>query len=158
MVAGGLVIACPPKGEPIFAIKPDGAGNVTATHRVWTNPKLSSDVCVPLYYKDKLYVLNGDGPKTLYRVDPATGNIEATLKLGGSDVFRASPTAADGKIFCMNEAAEVWVIRDTGEKLETIQQVDLGAGASAASRSSIALADGEVFVRTAEKLYCFGSK
>jgi outer membrane protein assembly factor BamB len=155
VVAGGLVIACPPKGGAIFAIKPDGAGDVTKTHVAWTNKELTSDVCVPLFYKDKLFVLNGD-KKILYRVDPATGKIEANLSLGGNDVFRASPTAADGKIFCMNEAGEVWVISTAGDKLTVANKADLGAGGQLASRSSVALADGEVFVRTGETLYCIG--
>jgi outer membrane protein assembly factor BamB len=158
VVAGGLVIACAPKQEPVFAIKPDGTGDVSKTHLAWTTKEFSSDVCVPLFYNDKLYVLNGDGPKTLYRVEPKTGKVEASIKLGGNDVFRASPTAADGKIYCMNEAGEVWVIRDPGADFQIVTKADLGGGSNTATRSSIALADGQVFVRTAEKLYCFGAK
>ena len=158
VIAGGLVIVCPPKNGPVFAVKPDGNGDVTTTHVAWKNKGLTSDVCVPLVYQDKLYVLNGDGPKTLYRVEPATGKIETSLKLGGTDVFRASPTGADGKIYCMNEAGEVFVIADTGDKLELVNQVELGGGNNTASRSSIAIADGQVFVRTADKLFCFGEK
>jgi outer membrane protein assembly factor BamB len=159
VVAGELVVACPPKGGPVLAIKSDGAGDVTKTHVAWKNPEITSDVCIPLYYKGKLYVLNGDGPKALYRVDPVTGKVETEVKLGGKDVFRASPTAADGKIYCMNEAAEVWVIAADREKLEILaNQVELGGDSKTASRSSVALADGEIYVRTAEKLYCIGSK
>jgi outer membrane protein assembly factor BamB len=157
VVAGGLVVACPPKGGAIFAIKPDGKGDVTKTHVVWKNPEITSDVCVPLYYQKKLYVLNGD-KKSLARVDPATGKVETSLSLGGNDVFRASPTGADGKIYCMNEAAEVWVVNvgPAGDKLDVVaQQVDVGGGSDTASRASLALTDGQVFVRTAERLYCF---
>jgi outer membrane protein assembly factor BamB len=158
VIAGGFVIVCPPKNGPVFAVKPDGQGDVTGTHVAWKNNDITSDVCVPLFYKDKLYVLNGDGPKALYRVDPATGKVETSIKLGGTDVFRASPTGADGKIYCMNEAGEVFVVADKGDKLELVNQVELGGGNSTASRSSIAVADGQVFVRTAEKLFCFGEK
>lgn len=158
VVAGGLVIACAPKQEPVFAIRPDGSGDVSGTHLAWSTREFSSDVCVPLFYKEKLYVLNGDGPKTLYRVEPSTGKVEASVKLGGGDVFRASPTAADGKIYCMNEAGEVWVIKDAGDKLEIAAKADLGEGSSTATRSSIALGNGQIFVRTADKLLCFGVK
>jgi outer membrane protein assembly factor BamB len=157
VVAGGLVIACPPKGGAVFAIKPSGTGDVTSSHVAWTNKEITSDVCVPLFYQDKLFVLNGD-KKTLYRVDPASGKVEANVNLGGNDVFRASPTAADGKIFCMNEAGEVWVISPADDKLTVVNKADLGGGGQLASRSSVALADGQVFVRTGEKLYCIGAK
>lgn len=158
VVAGGLVIACPPKGGAVFAIKPDGAGDVTKTHVAWKNDQLTSDVCVPLLYQDKLYVLNGDA-KTLSRVDPATGKVEASVELGGNPVFRASPTGADGKIYCMNEGGEVWVVNAAGDKLEIVHQAELeGGGGSDHNRSSISVAEGQVFVRTFETLYCFGAK
>ncbi len=159
VVAGGLVIACPPKGGAVFAIKPGGAGDVTQTHVAWKNEKLSSDVCVPLAYQDKLYVLNGDGANTISRVDPATGNVEATVQLDKGPVFRTSPTGADGKIFCMNEAGVVFVVNAAGDKLEVIHQAELeGGGGSDHNRSSIPVADGQVFVRTFGKIYCFGAK
>jgi outer membrane protein assembly factor BamB len=159
VVAGGLVIACPPKGGAVFAIKPGGTGDVTKTHVAWKNPEITSDVCVPLVYQDKLYVLNGDGPKTLSRVDPATGKVEATVKLGGNPVFRASPTGADGKIYCMNEAGEVFVVDASGDELQLVHQAELeGGGGSDHNRSSIPVADGQVFVRTFGKIYCFGAK
>lgn len=159
VVAGGLVIACPPKGGAVFAIKPDGTGDVTDTHVAWKKEELTSDVCVPLVYQDKLYVLNGDGPKTLWRVDPATGKIEAKVELGGGPVFRASPTGADGKIYCMNEGGEVFVVNAAGDKLELVHQTELeGGGGSNHNRSSIPVADGQVFVRTFGKIYCFGKK
>ncbi len=158
VIAANLVIASPPKGGAVFAIKPDGKGDVSQTHVAWKNPELSTDVCAPLLYKDKLYVLDGDGPKTLSRADPATGKVESKVTLGGRDVFRASPTAADDKIYCMNEAGQVWIISTAGDKLEIINNVDLGGDIDAASRSTIALADGQVFVRTADKIQCFGAK
>ena len=158
VVAGGLVIACPPKGGAVFAIKPGGKGDVTKTHVAWKNEKLSSDVCVPLVYQGKLYVLDGDR-KTLARVDPATGKVQAEASLGGDSVFRASPTGADGKIYTMNEGGEVFVVNAAGDKLAVVHQTELdGAGGSAHNRSSIPAADGQVFVRTAEKIYCFGAK
>jgi outer membrane protein assembly factor BamB len=150
VAAGELVIACAPKNGPVMAIRPDGTGNVTKTHEAWKTTAFTSDVCVPLYYQNKLFVLDGDG-KVLHRVDPATGKPEASVKLSSKPVFRASPTAADGKIYCMNERGEVWVIAAaaTGE-LEVVNQVDLSGDSQVDTRSSIALADGQVFVRTAD--------
>ena len=159
VVAGGLVIACPPKGGAVFAIKPGGTGDVTKTHVAWKNDKLTSDVCIPLVYQEKLYVLNGDGPKDLSRVDPATGKVEARVQLGGGPVFRASPTGADGKVYTMNEGGEVFVVDISGDQPKLVHQAELeGGGGSDHNRSSIPAADGQVFVRTAEKIYCFGTK
>ena len=156
VTGGGLAFACAPKGGPVMAIKAGGEGNITETHAAWTTKEFTSDVCVPLYHQDKLYVLDGDGKK-LHRVEPKTGKIEKTVDLGGDAVFRASPTGADGKIYCMNEAGQVWVV--SMDKLEVLHQADLGGdGGDNSNRASIALVDGQVFVRTSDKLYCFGKK
>jgi outer membrane protein assembly factor BamB len=154
VIANDLVIACAPKNGPVMAWKPGGSGEVTKTHLAWQTTETTSDVCVPLYYNNKLYVLNGDGRKSLSLVDAATGKITWTQPLESRAVFRASPTGADGKIYCMNEAGQTWVLSASQPKI--ISQSDLKS--EKPSRASIAASQGALFVRTSEKLYCFGGK
>ncbi|HSU65401.1 MAG TPA: PQQ-binding-like beta-propeller repeat protein, partial [Tepidisphaeraceae bacterium] len=146
----GLVITCPPKGGAIFAIKDGGNGDVTQTNVAWKNPDLSSDAAVPLVYKDHLYVLNGDKKKELFCVEPKTGKILWTNTLGGKSVFRASPTGADGKIYCLNEAGQVFVL--SADEPKVLSTAELGG---TANHATVAVADGEVFVRAGDKLYAF---
>jgi outer membrane protein assembly factor BamB len=145
----GLVFACVPKGGPVFAIKDGGTGDVTNSGIAWKSTELSSDVCVPLVYKSHLYVLNGDR-KQLYCVDPATGHVIWSGSLGGHAVFRASPTGADGKIYCMNEAGDVWVL--SADEFKILSTAKLGDDRS---RASIAVVSGKVFVRAGDKLYAY---
>ena len=156
----GLAFACAPKGGPVMAIKAGGEGDVTATHMAWKSKDFNSDVCVPLYYNKQLYVLDGDARPAakLYCVDPATGKVKWTGALEGSrGVFRSSPTGADGKIYCMNERAQVWVV--SADQFKVLHQADLDTpGVSGPSRATIAVADGQAFVRTSDTLYCFGRK
>lgn len=149
---GDLVFVCPPKGEPMFAVRDGGAGDVTSTRVAWKNPELTSDVCVPLIYKDHLYVLNGDR-KTLSCADPKTGKVLWTGRLGGNAVFRASPTGADDKIYCMNEAGGLWVLAAGHFKV-----LDQSSLPGQRSRSSIAVSDGLVLVRSDNKLAAYGNK
>src|SRR4051812_25873536 len=107
VAANDLIIACAPKGQPVMAIKP-GSGDVTATNYAWKSKELSSDVATPAFYQGNLYVLETD-KKMLNCVEPKSGQKKWSLKLDGRAVFRASPTAADGKIYCINENGEVWV-------------------------------------------------
>jgi outer membrane protein assembly factor BamB len=155
VTAEGLAIACAPKDGPVMAIKAGGNGDITSTHAAWISREFDSDVCVPLYYKGQLYVLDGDSKK-LFCVDLKTGKIKWQGSLGGRDVFRASPTGADNKIYCMNERAEVWVL-SADEPFKVLYKGDLG-GADWPTRSTIAVSDGNVFVRTSAMLYCFGKK
>ena len=43
----------------------------------------------------------------LSRVDPASGEVEWSTTMPGRDQWRASPTGADGRIWCMNHAGLV---------------------------------------------------
>jgi outer membrane protein assembly factor BamB len=150
VTGGNRVFACAPKNGPVMAIAGGGNGTVPFA---WTTKKYTSDVCVPLYYNDQLYVLDGDR-KVIYCVDPKDGNVLREGKLGGKFVFRASPTGADGKIYCVNEGAQVWVL--SLDTFEILSQADLGGPVE--TRGSVAAADGHVFVRAADTLYCFGAK
>ena len=66
-------------------------------------------------------LLPGEAPKTVKNfvelaegkkewTDPKTGQKKWTTALNSRAVFRTSPTGADGKIYFMNEAGEVWVL------------------------------------------------
>ena len=109
---------------------------------------MTSDVCVPLFYKGHLYVLDGD-KKQFYCAEPTTGKILWSGSLGGRPVYRASPTAADGKIYVMNEAGDASVL--SADEFKVLSTISLGGK----SRSSIAITDGEVFIRAGEKRYAF---
>ncbi len=149
----GLVFACAPKNGPVMAIKDGGSGDVTATGFAWkSTPKatgITSDVCVPLYYKGNLYLLNGD-KKMLYCLDPKTGEQKWAGEIGGKNVFRASPTGADGKIYLMNEAGEAWVV--SADPFKILSHTFLEGKPS---RGSIAVTDGMVVIRSSDKLFGF---
>lgn len=148
--AGDLIVACPPKGGKIFAIKDGGSGDVTETGVAWKSKEFSTDVCVPLYYKGNLYVLDGDR-KHIACLDPKTGEKKWSGDLGGSSVFRASPTGADNKIYCINESGEVWVL--SADEFKILSKTVVGARPT---RGTIAVVDGQAIVHTADKIYAFG--
>ena len=148
--AEGLIIGSPPKGGPLFAIMPtDGSKKDAST--AWTAEKVTSDVCVPAYYKGNLYVLDGDRKKPLSCLDPKTGHVKWSVDIGGNAVFRTSPTAADGKLYFMNEKAEVVVVSTEDGKIQSRRTLPQ----ESASRSTIIVSDGLVIVRTSTTLFAF---
>ena len=148
----GLVFASAPKDGHLFAVTPRDTPDSMAAIS-WQNPQIHTDVCVPLFYLEKLYVLDGDGKK-LYCLQPKTGEMIWSVRLGGRSVFRASPTGADGKIYCMNEGADVTVLAAADGKI--LSSVSLGTDEPC--RASIPVGDGKVFVRTSDSLYAFTKK
>lgn len=158
-VAGdGIILACAPKGDPIYAVKAGASGTLQQDDIAWKSEKqskISSDVPTPLFYDGDFFVLS-DVRKGLSRVEPKTGKIKWTIDTPGRKKFEASPAGADGKIYIMNFAGEVTVVDAAkGEILRTIPMADEGEDSI---RSSIAIAQGQLFIRTNKRLYCVGKK
>lgn len=147
----GLVYAFAPKQGPVFGIKAGGNGTLTDDWVAWKLEEKTTDVAVPAIYKDKMYVLDGDG-RFVTKLDPKTGEVHWRGRIGGKAVYRASPTAADDKIYMINEQGLV-VVLGTGDEFEVLNEIDMGEGLC---RSTISVTDGQLFIRTAENLYCIG--
>ncbi len=149
-VAGpGLVYAVGPKRDPLLAIKVGGSGLVTDTQVAWTVNEFTPDVCTPLLYRERLLVLDGDR-QVLTSLNPATGEKQWQGNLGVRETFSASPTGADGKIYCVSEKGTV-VVLEAGPEFKILATFSLGEGPV---MSSIVAAQGCLFLRTAENLYC----
>ncbi len=134
------------RGSRLVALEPAGE---TARPR-WALDRPSSDSATPLLYDGRLYVLDSDR-KRLTVLDPATGEERGKMDLGGA-VWRASPTGADGKVYCLSAAGEVAVLR-AGDTPQVISRIDMG-GKNV--RSTIAVAGGRLYIRTHDRLWCVG--
>lgn len=148
----GLIFGVRPRGgNGLFALKSGGKGTLSKDFVAWTFDGPTPDVCVPLYYKGLLYVLDGKASKTVTCLDAKTGQKKWQGKIGGSGPWRASLIAADDKIYCINESSEAIVLTAGGEQCEVIHRIDMD---DRPVQASIAIADGCLFIRTASKLYC----
>jgi outer membrane protein assembly factor BamB len=134
-------------------VKSGGKGDISESHVAWRFDEFPPDVCTPAVYQDKLFVLDGD-KQMLTCLDPKTGEKKWQGNLGLRENFKASPTAADGKIYCISERGTVVVCDAAGSEFKILATVKMGGGEP--TRSSIVVADGQLFIRTAETLYCVG--
>jgi outer membrane protein assembly factor BamB len=153
LVEDKCVFCTPQRESKIVAITLGGSGDI-ASSKAWENAQVKSDVPVPAVYQGSLYVLDGDVRKGIYCLDPKTGQTKWTSPISSRAPFRASPTAADGKLYVMNEAGEVWVLSASDGKV--ISNTTLPTEGQA--RGCIVPSQGKLFVRTGSALYCFGSK
>src|SRR5205807_8143910 len=145
--AEGMVIACGPKRDPVLGIRDGGKGLVTDTHIAWRFKEFPADCVTPLYYQQQLFVLDGDR-RVMTCLEMKNGTKKWQGELGVKEIFRASPTGADGKIYCMSEAGTA-VVMDAGESFKVLRTMAMG---EAPVRSSIAAAQGHLFIRTAKNL------
>ncbi len=154
----GIILACAPKRDPIYAIKAGGSGTLDDQAIAWKSDQhreITSDVPTPLFYLGDFFVLS-DLQKTLARVEPATGRIKWLVNTPGNAKYEASPTGADGRIYLLNFRGEVVVVSaDTGE----IQhQAAFGEAGDDRTRSTVAAVGNQLFVRVNRKLYCVGPR
>ncbi len=149
----GLIYGIRPKGgNGLFALKSGGQGNLGDDHVAWVFNGPTPDVCTPLYYKGNVYVLDGKGGAVLTCLDAGTGRQKWQGKLGSrTPAWRASVTAADDKLYCINEGAEAVVVAAGGDEFKILSRIDMD---DKPVQASIAIADGRLFIRTANLLYC----
>lgn len=156
VAGGGVVLACAPKGSPIYAIQAGGQGVLPESSITWTsaqNRDVTADVPTPLFYQNDFFILN-DLKGILSRIDPRTGQPRWSTPLPGRKKFETSPTGADGKIYVMNFAGEVVVVDATEGKV--LSAIPMGEPGEDMVRSTIAVAQGQIFIRTNKKLFCIG--
>jgi outer membrane protein assembly factor BamB len=156
---GGVVLASAPKSGPVIAVKQGGQGVLTEAEVAWRSraDEVTADVPTPLFYGNHFYVLNGHSRvKTLSCVDPAGGQVKWTGVLESSDSLEASPTAAAGHIFIINKRGEAYVVAANPERFDLVHRVTMGAESDRQVRSSIAIAEGRLFIRTDDRLFCVG--
>ncbi len=139
--------------SPLVAMRlePGADGETLLTRELWRYEKSFKFVIPsPLIYDKVLYYVKNGG--ILAAIDAETGKM---LKQGrvkdALDPYSASPVAADGKIYLASEGGKVAVLKP-GADWEVIAVNDLKEEIFATP----ALSDGKIFVRTTERLYCFG--
>ena len=155
---GGVILACGPKGSPVYAVKAGLSGTLEDSALAWTSREtreVTTDVSTPLFYKGSFYVLNSD-KRLLSRVEPATGKVLWTGDLESKAKIEASPTAGADKIYAINQRGDVFVTQ-AGDEFKILHTAAMGDEGDKDLRASIALAQGNLFVRTGSKLYCIGA-
>jgi outer membrane protein assembly factor BamB len=149
-VVHGDMVYVPTRVKPLQAYRAGGRGDVTKTHRVWAfenGPDVPSPVTDGKYF----YSVNDRG--IVYCLDAKTG----AEVYGGQRIkpgtYSSSPVLADGKIYITNEEGLTTVFK-AGPKFEVVAENALNDYCL----SSLAISDGQLFLRTTGHLYCIGKR
>lgn len=143
--------------KALYAIKPGAKGNLSldanqtsSEYIVWSNKKIAPYNPSTLVSDGRLFVLYDGGVFSSF--DAKTGQaFYERERISRGAGFTASPWSYDGKIFCLNEDGECFVIRP-GAKLDVVHTNKLGEGEICMSTPSIA--GDRLLIRTDERLYC----
>ena len=133
-----------------LAVRTDGQGNVTESHNVWNKQRdgnwLGSGVVHDGYY----YAANMDG--IVHCFDAATGREMWKARTGGT-TWGSMTKTDNGLIYLLFQSGETFVFRANPQQLEVVAQNDVAE----ATNATIAISNGQVFIRTFEALWCIGT-
>jgi len=149
LIAGGLIIA-PSRERPMLALKPGGRGDVTTTHRAWSFDQ-GPDVPTPVSDGTLLYVVRDNG--VVHAVDLQSGAVVWGPERLRPGTYSASPTLGDGRIYITSEEG-VTSVFSAGRKFELLAE----NAVDEYTLSSIAISQGQLFLRTDRHLYAIGTR
>ncbi len=149
-VVSGDHVYTPTRVKPFIAYRAGGSGDVTSTHQLWQFQN-GPDVPSPGIDETYLYLVTDRG--VVYCLDRKTGKEVYGGQRLKTGTYSSSPVVADGKIYISNEDGVTSVFR-TGPKFELLAENETPEY----TLSSVAVSNGQLFVRTAGHLYCIGRK
>ena len=150
MAGDGLVVGSGGYGGSTVAVRPGGSGDVTQ-QRLWHKLRDKQRIGSGVITKGHLYILNTPG--TAQCVDLATGDTVWEQRLSGvgarSESWSSMILAGD-LIYVNNQAGDVFILK-AAPKFELIATNSISDGIM---NASIAVSDGELFLRTEKHLWC----
>jgi outer membrane protein assembly factor BamB len=144
----GLIFLSTGYDQPsTLAIRPDGKGDVTATHVAWRMGKGSPLTPSMLIAGDDLYMVADQGIVSC--VDAKSGSLHWQERVARQT--SASPVFADNKIYIQDELGSCYVLKP-GASLQLLAKNDLGDK----SLASPAVWQDKLLIRTQTALWCIG--
>lgn len=151
VVGEGLVFTAGGWGgrETIKAFRLGERGELKDSNLVWEQKKGMPKVPSMLYIKGHLFAVSDNGIASCLKA--STGQILWQERLGGG--FSASPVYADGRVYFINDEGETTVV-EAGPEFKVLARNTVGERVQA----SLAVSQGQIYIRTAANLICLGKK
>lgn len=141
----------------LMVVRPGGVGDVAKSNRLWLRSLANSQshVGAGVIFGGHIYLVNTTGIAECF--DLETGNTIWTERLtgtGGSGGAWASPVLVGDRLYVPNRNADVFILK-ASPKFELLAVNSVGGEPMGAS---LALANGEIFLRTYKNLWCIKLK
>jgi len=155
VVAHDGVVYATGGGHTTLAVKAGGKGDVTKTHVLW-RVKKGSNVGSPIYHDGHLYWASDSGG-VVHCQDAATGKFVYSERLSRppSQIW-ASPVLTDGKLYYVGKTEGTYVVAASPQFRQLAHNVI--EGDRSRSNASLAVSDGQLFLRNDQYLYCIGGR
>jgi outer membrane protein assembly factor BamB len=132
----------------VHAIRLDGKGDVTSTHRAWKREDVGVFVTSPAEYKGHIYLLRHRGEVACLEPEKGQTVWNGSFPRATASYY-ASPVIANGILYAAREDGVVFAARVDG-KFEVLSENPMGERIVA----SPAVANGRLFLRGDKHLFC----
>lgn len=149
IVMDGIIYA-PTRVKPMLALKSGGRGDITTSHLLWAFNN-GPDVPTPVTDGKYLYIVNDKG--ITFCLDAKSGAVIWGPERIASGIYSSSPVLADGKIYVTSEDGITTVMK-AGPEFGVLSENDL----ESYTLSSVAVSQGQLFMRTEDFFYCIGER
>jgi len=149
MYQDGIVFA-PSKERPLLAFKIGGHGDISSSNLLWQF-RNGPDVPTPLVDGKYFYSINDRG--IAWCLNSKTGEQIYGGQRMKPGTYSASPVLAEGRIYITNEDGLTTVLK-AGPQFEILAENSMNDYCL----NTIAISEGQIFLRTAQTLYCIGKR
>lgn len=148
MYGEGIVVAMGGYYGNSIGVKVGGEGDVTETHRLWQEVRHNGGIGTGVIYDGHYYYQNSGG--VVFCDDIRTGKTVWKDRLPGAGKSWGSFVLAGDRIYSLSQAGDTVVFKASPEEFEVLAQSDLAEE----TNSSLAISQGQIFVRTHQALWC----
>ena len=136
----------------LLAVRPDGEGDVTATHVVWDAKKSIGSKPSQVLVNGLIFNVHDDGVASC--IDAKSGEELWQQRIGGKNSYSASPLYADGKVYYFGQDGSTTVVKAAREYVELAKnQLDNGNPEPPIFMASPAVTGKALILRTRSALY-----
>jgi outer membrane protein assembly factor BamB len=134
----------------IRAVRLGGSGDVTETHLAWEQTEGVPSIASLLYVEPYLYSVTDAGVLTCF--EAVTGKEVWKKRVQGKHT--SSPIYADGRIYLLSELEGESILIEPGAEYKEIGRNRLDE----VCKGTMAISRGNLFIRSANNLFCIGPK
>jgi len=150
----GIMVAMGGYGGKAIGVRIGGQGNVTATRRLWHHPKTQQRIGSAAVHEGHCYILNDPGIAECIEME--TGKVVWKERLKGPGATArnwSSMVLSDGKLYANNWSGDTIILKASPEfevlQINSIDEKTIG---------SIAVSNGDLFIRGYQHLWCISEK
>lgn len=141
---------------PAFAVRIDGTGDVTETHRLWHTGSQSNPqrIGTGVVIDGKLFMANADEQGSLQCIDIVSGNELWSVPRTGDGAHWGSTILADGRLYATGRNGVIHIFEPNTQEYVVVAENSIGETIHATP----AFSNGEIFLRGWEHLYCISAE